>query len=64
MKGKTMPTQEQLVLETLKARLQILLDKHQGGRFLKKCEDQHLSEMVKLCHQIRSLESTIVVEGK
>lgn len=50
---------EQLRLETFAvvcAKLEKMLDEHEDKKFFKKCPIQHVTEMVKLYHQAKSLE--------
>ena len=50
---------EDLRLKTLVVvlnKLNRMLDEHADGKFFKKCSIQHVTEMVKLYHQAKSLE--------
>lgn len=48
---------EKKVMEVLEAELIAMLEKFDSKQFMKKCKLMHLSEMVKLCHQMRSLKA-------
>ena len=54
--GRELSIQEKEVLALAEQTLAKLIKKFGSKCFLKKCEVEHVREMVKLCHQIRSLK--------
>lgn len=51
-----MTEQEIKVCLMLEKKLDDMIEKYVAGKYMKKCELYHLQEMVKLCHQIKSLK--------